>query len=58
MGTETLLQTPKRDRHVDLGGKMVPFAGYEMPVQYSGLKEEHIAVRNAAGMFDLSLIHI
>ena len=54
MGTETLLQTPLRDRHIALGGKMVPFAGYEMPVQYSGLKEEHHAVRNAAGMFDVS----
>lgn len=40
--------------HVALGGKMVPFAGYSMPVQYKGLNVEHLAVRNAAGMFDVS----
>ncbi len=41
-------------KHVDLGAKMVPFAGYEMPVQYTGVKEEHIAVRKGVGMFDVS----
>lgn len=40
--------------HVALGGKMVPFAGYSMPVQYKGLNVEHLAVRNAAGIFDVS----
>ncbi len=40
--------------HIEMGAKMVPFAGYNMPVQYSGLKNEHHAVREAAGMFDVS----
>lgn len=42
------------DKHVALGAKMVPFAGYDMPVQYTGVKDEHLAVRNAIGMFDVS----
>jgi aminomethyltransferase len=40
--------------HIQIGAKMVPFAGYNMPVQYSGLKNEHRAVREAAGIFDVS----
>lgn len=40
--------------HIEMGAKMVPFAGYNMPVQYSGLKLEHAAVREAVGMFDVS----
>lgn len=40
--------------HINLGAKMVPFAGYNMPVQYNGLKLEHTAVREAVGMFDVS----
>ena len=40
--------------HEALGAKMVPFAGYNMPVQYNGLKLEHAAVREAVGMFDVS----
>ncbi len=51
---ETLLHTPLHDRHVALGGKMVPFAGWEMPVQYAGVIEEHRAVRADAGAFDVS----
>lgn len=42
------------DTHLALGGRMVEFAGYELPVQYSGILEEHRAVRNAAGLFDVS----
>lgn len=42
------------DTHVKLGAKMVPFAGYLMPVSYSGLNEEHVTVRNAVGVFDVS----
>ncbi len=42
------------DKHVALGAKIVPFAGYEMPVQYTGVKDEHLAVRNGMGMFDVS----
>jgi aminomethyltransferase len=41
------------DRHVELGGKMIPFAGWEMPVQYAGIMTEHNGVRTAAGLFDL-----
>ena len=49
-----LLRTPLHDRHLALGARMVPFAGYEMPVQYRSILEEHRAVRTAAGLFDLS----
>ena len=51
---ETLLQTPLHDRHVELGARMVPFAGWEMPVQYAGVIPEHRAVRTDAGVFDVS----
>ncbi len=40
--------------HQELGAKMVPFAGYNMPLQYSGLSDEHMAVRNSVGVFDVS----
>ncbi len=53
MSTE-LKKTPLHDRHVALGAKMVPFAGYDMPVQYAGIIEEHTAVRTRAGLFDVS----
>jgi aminomethyltransferase len=49
-----LCKTPLFDEHVRLGARMVPFAGYEMPVQYSGVKQEHLAVRTAVGVFDVS----
>ena len=42
------------DKHLALGAKMVPFAGYEMPVQYTGVKDEHIKVRTGVGIFDVS----
>jgi aminomethyltransferase len=42
------------EKHVELGAKLVPFAGWEMPVQYEGIREEHSAVRTFAGMFDVS----
>jgi len=42
------------DKHIELGAKMVPFAGYAMPLQYAGLMLEHKAVRNAVGVFDVS----
>src|SRR5580765_677377 len=53
-GTETLKRTPLHDRHVAAGAKLVPFAGWEMPVQYAGIREEHVAVRRRAGIFDVS----
>ena len=53
--SDTLKLTPLNEEHVALGGKMVPFAGYSMPVQYpTGIKAEHAAVREAAGLFDVS----
>jgi aminomethyltransferase len=53
-GTETLKRTPLHDRHAAAGAKLVPFAGWEMPVQYAGIREEHVAVRTTAGVFDVS----
>src|SRR3954462_15615808 len=53
-GTETLKRTPLHDRHAAAGAKLVPFAGWEMPVQYAGIREEHVAVRTKAGVFDVS----
>ena len=49
-----LKRTPLFERHRVLGGKLVEFGGWEMPVQYSGLTEEHNAVRTNAGLFDVS----
>lgn len=46
--------TALTNKHISLGAKMVPFAGYNMPVSYSGLNEEHLAVRNSVGVFDVS----
>jgi glycine cleavage system T protein (aminomethyltransferase) len=54
MTTEPLLRTALYDEHLRLGAKMVPFAGYEMPVRYTGDIEEHNSVRQRAGMFDVS----
>ena len=51
---ENLLITPLYDCHVALGAKMSPFAGFMMPIQYAGITEEHNAVRQRAGMFDVS----
>ncbi|WP_038123924.1 glycine cleavage system aminomethyltransferase GcvT [Vibrio nigripulchritudo] len=50
-----LLKTPLHALHVEVGAKMVPFAGYDMPVQYPlGVKKEHLHTRDAAGLFDVS----
>ena len=50
----TLARTPLHDVHVSLGARMVPFAGYSMPVQYRSIIDEHRTVRQAVGLFDLS----
>jgi aminomethyltransferase len=50
----TLLRTPLYDRHLGLRARLVPFAGWEMPVQYEGVIQEHRAVRTDAGVFDVS----
>jgi aminomethyltransferase len=51
---DTLRRTPLFDRHQRAGAKLVPFAGWDMPVQYEGIRAEHLQVRSAAGMFDVS----
>jgi aminomethyltransferase len=52
--TQTLRRTALYDEHVALGARLVPFGGFEMPVQYAGIIREHDAVRGRAGLFDLS----
>lgn len=55
MSTDTLLQTPLHALHLELGARMVPFAGYDMPVQYPlGVLKEHLHTREQAGLFDVS----
>ncbi|KAA8705611.1 glycine cleavage system aminomethyltransferase GcvT [Pseudomonas proteolytica] len=55
MSTETLLKTPLHALHLELGARMVPFAGYDMPVQYPlGVMKEHLHTREQAGLFDVS----
>ena len=51
---QQLRRGPLHDRHVAAGAKLVPFAGWEMPVQYDGIREEHLAVRDRVGVFDVS----
>jgi aminomethyltransferase len=51
---DTLRRTPLFGRHQAAGARLVPFAGWEMPVQYEGIRQEHVAVRTRAGMFDVS----
>ena len=51
---EQLKKTCLHDRHVELGARMSPFAGFDMPIQYSGIIDEHKAVREHVGMFDVS----
>ncbi|HEX3317237.1 MAG TPA: glycine cleavage system aminomethyltransferase GcvT [Solirubrobacteraceae bacterium] len=51
---ETLRRTPLYERHKAAGAKLVPFAGWEMPVQYEGIRQEHVAVRTDVGVFDVS----
>lgn len=49
-----LARTPLHDRHIAAGARMVEFAGYSMPLQYTSIRDEHVAVRTRAGLFDLS----
>ncbi len=51
---ESILQTPLHDMHVEMGGRMVPFAGWSMPVQFAGITQEHIHTRTACSVFDVS----
>jgi aminomethyltransferase len=50
----TLLQTPLHSQYLQQGARLVPFSGWEMPVQFRGIRQEHEAVRQRAGMFDIS----
>lgn len=52
--SESLRKTPLHATHVEMGAKMVPFGGWDMPVWYSSVLEEHRAVRNTAGLFDVA----
>ena len=49
--------TALTEKHIKLGAKMVPFAGYSMPVQYEGVTSEHETVRNGVGVFELTQVH-
>src|SRR6187401_2816320 len=51
---EPLRKTSLYERHVKAGARIVPFTGFEMPVQYTGIVDEHQAVRTACGIFDVS----
>lgn len=54
LSTVMIKNTVLSEQHIALGAKMVPFAGFNMPVQYSGINDEHETVRNAVGVFDVS----
>jgi aminomethyltransferase len=54
VATAALKRTPLYEAHVAAGAKLVPFAGWQMPVQYEGVRVEHLAVRSACGVFDVS----
>jgi aminomethyltransferase len=54
LADQTLARTPLYTEHVRLGAKLVPFAGWEMPIQYKGIAAEHTAVRERVGLFDVS----
>ena len=49
-----LRRSPLHERHLSAGARLVPFAGWEMPVQYEGIRQEHVAVRTGVGVFDVS----
>lgn len=51
---EEIKKTCLYDNHVALGAQMSPFAGFDMPIQYVGITQEHLAVRNNVGVFDVS----
>ena len=52
--TNQILNTPLTEKHTELGAKMAAFAGYNMPISYAGIKEEHACVRTNVGVFDVS----
>ncbi|MFR2287051.1 MAG: glycine cleavage system protein T, partial [Akkermansia sp.] len=52
MSDSDVKSTPLAAKHIELGARMVPFSGWNMPVQYTGILDEHKAVREACGIFD------
>lgn len=54
MSSQSGRRTPLYEKHLEAGAKMSPFAGWQMPISYDGIKDEHLAVRTHAGMFDVS----
>ncbi len=54
VATAPLKRTPLYEAHVAAGGRLVEFVGWEMPVQYEGVRAEHLAVRSGCGVFDVS----
>ena len=54
MTASAALKTPLYKRHIALGGRMVDFGGWELPQQYTSIRDEHLAVRRVAGLFDIS----
>ena len=54
MEEQELLLTPLHEEHLKLKARMIPFDGFDMPVQYTGIIEEHFAVREKIGLFDVS----
>ena len=54
MSDSDVKSTPLAAKHIELGARMVPFSGWNMPVQYTGILDEHKAVREACGIFDIS----
>ncbi|MCH7592838.1 MAG: glycine cleavage system protein T, partial [Planctomycetes bacterium] len=54
VATEQQLKTPLYDTHIELGARMVEFAGWSMPVQYRSIREEHLHTRSACSLFDVS----
>jgi aminomethyltransferase len=52
--TSPISLSPLHETHLRAGARMVPFAGWNMPVQYKGITEEHLTVRRACGIFDIS----
>ena len=55
---DAIKKTALYELHAELGGRLIPFAGYELPIQYDGVLAEHHATREAAGLFDVSHMKI
>ena len=54
MGGEKIIRTPLYEEHIKLGAKMINFHGFELPITYSTIQEEHLSTRSSSGIFDVS----